>query len=214
MSEARDQILARVRGAIAQTPRPAAAPRAYRRADPRGQAELIEQFCERVGDYRAEVQRVRADRVADAIRTAAQRHRAQRLAVAPGLPQRWTAGCGLQLVPDDGLAVRELDTLDGVISGASVAIAETGTIVLSGAPHEGRRLLSLVPDLHICVVEHQQVVGLLPQALERLHGAVSDERRPLTFISGPSATSDIELQRVEGVHGPRRLVVIVTQEPS
>jgi L-lactate dehydrogenase complex protein LldG len=114
----------------------------------------------------------------------------------------------LELVEDAGLSVRELDRLDGALTGCAVAIAETGTFVLDGGAGQGRRALSLVPDLHVCVVREDQVVGLVPEAVESLGDAVR-AGRPLTFVSGPSATSDIELDRVEGVHGPRVLHVVV-----
>jgi L-lactate dehydrogenase complex protein LldG len=110
---------------------------------------------------------------------------------------------------DEGLTPQELDRLDGVLTGCTTAIAETGTIVLSGDPTEGRRALTLVPDLHVCVVFESQIVGSVPEAIASLDGRVETRRRPITFISGPSATSDIELSRVEGVHGPRVLVVLV-----
>ena len=115
---------------------------------------------------------------------------------------------GLELVEDAGLSVQELDGLDGALTGCAVAIAETGTFVLDGGVGQGRRALSLVPDLHVCVVREDQVVGLVPEAVEKLEDAVR-AGRPLTFVSGPSATSDIELDRVEGVHGPRVLHVVV-----
>jgi L-lactate dehydrogenase complex protein LldG len=110
------------------------------------------------------------------------------------------------------LTVEDLDRVDAVLTGARVAIAETGTIVLTAGPAEGRRALSLVPDLHVCVVESRQIVELVPEAMAVLEELVVRERRPLTFVSGPSATSDIELSRVEGVHGPRTLVVLIVNE--
>ena len=113
-----------------------------------------------------------------------------------------------QLVEDAALSVRELDELDGALTGCAVAIAETGTFVLDGGAGQGRRALTLVPDLHICVVREDQVVGLVPEAVGKLEDAVRTGR-PLTFVSGPSATSDIELDRVEGVHGPRVLHVVL-----
>ena len=123
----------------------------------------------------------------------------------PGLPAEWRpAGA----VEDHGLSPQELDALDGVLTGCTVAIAETGTFVLAGGPREGRRALTLVPDLHVCVVLAEQVVETVPQAFDALRDVA---RRPLTFVSGPSATSDIELQRVEGVHGPRNLVVLIVE---
>ena len=115
---------------------------------------------------------------------------------------------GREVVEDDGLSVRELDELDGALTGCAVAIAETGTFVLDGGSGQGRRALTLVPDLHICVVREDQVVGLVPEAVGKLEDAVRTGR-PLTFVSGPSATSDIELDRVEGVHGPRVLHVVL-----
>ena len=111
---------------------------------------------------------------------------------------------------DDGLSAAALDALDGVVTGCTLAVAQTGTLALTGAPAEGRRALTLVPDLHVCIVAEAQVVAGLPQALAALAPLVRDERRPVVLVSGPSATSDIELQRVEGVHGPRHLVVLVT----
>ncbi len=115
---------------------------------------------------------------------------------------------GLELVEDAGLSVQQLDELDGALTGCAVAIAETGTFVLDGGVGQGRRALTLVPDLHVCVVREDQVVGLVPEAVGELEDAVR-AGRPLTFVSGPSATSDIELDRVEGVHGPRELHVVL-----
>jgi L-lactate dehydrogenase complex protein LldG len=128
------------------------------------------------------------------------------LVIPPDVPWRPS---GVQLVEDHGLSARELDRVDGALTGCTTAIAETGTIVLSGGEHDGRRALTLVPDLHICVVRESQICELLPEALARI-----DPRRPITFISGPSATSDIELSRVEGVHGPRTLIVLVAKETA
>jgi L-lactate dehydrogenase complex protein LldG len=112
------------------------------------------------------------------------------------------------LVEDASLSVPELDALDGALTGCAIGIAEVGAFVLDGGPGQGRRALSLVPDLHICVVREDQVVGLVPEAVRKLEESVR-AGRPLTFVAGPSATSDIELDRVEGVHGPRTLHVVV-----
>ena len=199
MSGARAEILARIRA----VDRGAAGPvlRAYRRNGTLDDAERVDRFCERVADYRADVRRV--DDVARAVDDVCGELSARRLVIPAGLPAAWRPS-GLELVEDAGLTPIELDALDGVVTGATVAIAETGTIVLSSGPHEGRRAITLVPDLHVCVVEESQIVELVPEALERV-----PVRRPLTLVSGPSATSDIELSRVEGVHGPRTLVVLV-----
>ena len=131
----------------------------------------------------------------------------RRLAVPAELPRRWRPR-GVELVEDADLPNEQLDALDGVLTGCALAIAETGTIVLDGGARQGRRALTLVPDWHLCVVEVDQIVETVPQAVERLEPAVR-EGRPLTFVSGPSATSDIELSRVAGVHGPRALTVLL-----
>ena len=211
MSDARAEILARVRAAKGTTPARSSPPRDYRQTDERPHEQLVELFCERAGDYRAEVLRTPAGALPAAIGAAASRHGARRLVIPPELPQAWRPA-ELELVSDASLTPRELDALDGVITGCTVAIAETGTIALCAAPHEGRRLLSLVPDLHICLVRERQIVGGVPEAIRRLGETARRPGRPVTLISGPSATSDIELQRVEGVHGPRRLVVLVVPD--
>ena len=207
MSIARDEILERIRA----IDRGHFAPhrREYRREGDLSRSELVERFCERVADYRAEVQRLPRSAVAEAVAAKGLR----RIGIPSGLPAGWRPA-GVELVEDHGLTPRELDRLDGVVTACTLAIAETGTIVLSGSSSEGRRALTLVPDLHVCVVDESQIVGVVPEAIAALGELVREERRPLTFVSGPSATSDIELSRVEGVHGPRTLIVLVTSEGS
>jgi L-lactate dehydrogenase complex protein LldG len=191
---ARDDVLAGVRRALRDADTsPVTVPRGYRQTGPVD----VDLFAERVADYRATVVRCGLDeveqRIAEALPDGAR-------AVVPD-------GFGWHVpgaVPDDGLTALQLDELDAVVTGASVGIAETGTIVLSHGPGEGRRAVTLVPDLHVCVVRADQVVADVPDAV-----ALLDPSRPTTWISGPSATSDIELNRVEGVHGPRTLHVIV-----
>jgi L-lactate dehydrogenase complex protein LldG len=209
MSDARTAVLSSVRAALRDGPASEPIPRDYRRAGARSDDRRVELFCMRVGDYRASV--ARPANVGTAVAEACASRAAARMVIPAGLPVGWRPA-GVTLVEDSGLSAAELDGFDGVITGCTVAIAETGTIVLSGAPAEGRRAITLVPDVHICVVREEQVVELVPEALTRLEPLVSRERRPITFISGPSATSDIELSRVEGVHGPRNLVVLVTKE--
>jgi L-lactate dehydrogenase complex protein LldG len=201
MSTARDEILSRIRSV--ERPFAPEPPRIYRRAGTLSPHERSALFCERVSDYRAEVRRLANGEVGEAIAAAC---RELRIAVPPGLPAEWRPAAAIE---DHGLRPEELDAVDGVVSGCTVAIAETGTIALTTHPAEGRRALTLVPDLHICVVREDQIVELLPEAMAVLGDLVRDERLPITFVSGPSATSDIELERVEGVHGPRTLIVLV-----
>ncbi|MEA2316817.1 MAG: L-lactate dehydrogenase complex protein LldG, partial [Solirubrobacteraceae bacterium] len=165
----------------------------------------VERFCERVADYDATVHRLGEGEMDDVLAEVCRMRGASRLAVAevPWAPH------GVELVRDDPpLSARDLDAVDGVLSGCALAIAETGTIVLDGAGLSGRRALTLVPDLHLCVVRADQVVPAVPDAIAALEPAARD-RRPITFVSGPSATADIELNRVQGVHGPRILDVFV-----
>jgi L-lactate dehydrogenase complex protein LldG len=204
VSTARDAILAAVRTATAGGRAPEPVARTYRRDGARSRPERISLFAERVGDYRATVRRVAAPELRQTIDELAP----GRIGIPPGLPHEWRpAGA----VEDHGLTPQELDALDGVVTGCTLAIAETGTLVLSGGPSEGRRALTLVPDLHLCVVLAAQVVETVPQAFDALRDSAP---RPLTLVSGPSATSDIELERVEGVHGPRQLVVVIVEEGS
>jgi L-lactate dehydrogenase complex protein LldF len=203
---ARDTLLARIRAAVAGSEPPDERPRAYRTQDSRSREEVVALFAERVAEYRATVQRTDEDGVAALVERICA-DGVGRLGVAPGAPPRWRPD-GVELVEDDGLSAAELDGLGGALTGCAVAIAETGSFVLDGGAGQGRRALSLVPDLHVCVVREEQVVGLVPEAVARLESSVR-EGRPLTFVSGPSATSDIELNRVEGVHGPRILHVLL-----
>jgi L-lactate dehydrogenase complex protein LldG len=213
MADARSEILGRIRAALADVPaseRPADVPvtRAYRRVDERPHDELVTLFAERVGDYRAVVRLVAAASLREAITEACREQKLGRVAVAPGVPEPWLPA-GAELVRDDGLSAAELDGFDGAITGCAAAIAETGTIVLDGGPLSGRRALTLVPDHHICVVSVDQIHGQLPEAVAALGPAAIELRAPITLVSGPSATSDIELERVEGVHGPRHLTVLI-----
>jgi L-lactate dehydrogenase complex protein LldG len=208
VSAARDIVLARVRNALAGPGGDAAAaPRDYRLSTGEPQEALVDRFAERVGEYRASVRRADRKGLRDMLGALCEEAAARRLGVPQTLPEEWRPD-GIELVPDTGLAADELDRLDGALTGCALGIAETGTIVLDGGPLSGRRALTLVPDYHLCVVEEEAVVGLVPEAVERLEPVVR-EGRPVTFVSGPSATSDIELNRVEGVHGPRTLHVVL-----
>jgi L-lactate dehydrogenase complex protein LldG len=168
---------------------------------------LASQFAERVAEYKVAVRQITPAELPSAI-AATCAARGVRYLVAPvDIPREWLPA-DVEALLDDGLTNAQLDTSDGVLTGCALGIAETGTIVLDGGSSQGRRAITLLPDYHLCVVREEQIVGLVPEAIEALAGAVA-ERRPLTFISGPSATSDIELNRVEGVHGPRTLEVLV-----
>jgi len=203
---AREQMLARIRAALADRPEspPAEAMHGYRTAGTLGLTERLDLLAGRLTDYRAQVRRTSPDGLAEAVAAALQQRGARRVVVPPGLTVPLPAD--VEAVTDDGLTAAELGTFDGVVTGAAVAIAQTGTIVLDGSPGQGRRAVTLVPDYHLCVVHAGQVVELVPEAVAQL---ASPPGRPLTWISGPSATSDIELKRVEGVHGPRTLEVVL-----
>jgi L-lactate dehydrogenase complex protein LldG len=187
---ARDEVLARVKAALGDAPSVPDVPRDYH--PPGTAAPDVDLFCERVADYKAAVHRVAAGEVDRVVEEILARHGATRVAG----------------VDDPPMSPRELDALDGVVTGCALGIAETGTIVLDGGERSGRRALTLVPDLHVCVVHEEQIVASVPDAVDRL-GEAARAGRPITLVSGPSATSDIELDRVEGVHGPRRLEVLV-----
>jgi len=195
---AKDEVLARVRSALGDAPSVPEVPREYH--GPGAAAADVDLFCERVADYNATVHRVAAHEVGEVAARILAAHGAERVAGTIELDG---------VAPDDpSHGPRELDALDGVITGCALGIAETGTIVLDGGERSGRRALTLVPDLHLCVVEEEQIVAGVPDAVARL-GEAARAGRPITLVSGPSATSDIELDRVEGVHGPRRLEVLV-----
>ncbi|WP_246492919.1 LutC/YkgG family protein [Crossiella cryophila] len=197
-------MLTRIRTALRDQPKATPVPRDYDHT--RDLGDVIEVLAERVADYRAAVHRVQADRLPVWIDALLDARGARRIAVPADLPADWLNDELTWLVDRPPLSIETLDGCDGVLTGCAVAIAETGTIVLDAGVAQGRRALTLLPDYHLCVVRADQVVATVPEALARL-----DPVRPLTFISGPSATSDIELDRVEGVHGPRTLEVLIVE---
>jgi L-lactate dehydrogenase complex protein LldG len=213
---ARNEVLARIAVAHRAAPPPdlpyEEISRDYRTTSDFSAEALTELLIDRLVDYRALVRQCSPDDLAAEIADTLDQRSPQTVVAPAGLDLSWTASISAQVITDgsatdDQLSVSELDAADGVVTGCAVAIAETGTLILDGSAGQGRRVLTLIPDYHLCVVFPDQIVADVPQALARLEAT-----RPLTMISGPSATSDIELNRVEGVHGPRTLEVIIVGE--
>jgi L-lactate dehydrogenase complex protein LldG len=213
--DSRERVLRRVREALRDVPEGEAMPAAtdasvYLVEDTTPPPERIERFIERLAEYRAAVRRVRSDELPAAIAAACASRNARRIVVPADVPADWLPP-ELEPLRDPGLDDDRLDHSDGVLTGCALAIAQTGTVILDGGPFQGRRVLTLLPDYHLCVVREDQIVGTVPEAVRRIE-AQRTSTRPLTWISGPSATSDIELNRVEGVHGPRTLEVLIVSE--
>lgn len=207
---AREDIMNRIKSALRDAPVTPVVPRVYRRSSDMTAEQRLEQLVDRLVDYKANVF---LTPVADvAARLAELLAGSASIVVPHGLEQEWLAAlkndAGTLAVhvdsPESRLTVAELDAVDAVVTAAATAVSETGTIMLDGSDDQGRRIISLVPDRHICILRAGDIVEVLPEAIARLEAT-----RPQTWISGPSATSDIELERVEGVHGPRTLDVII-----
>lgn len=216
MSTAKETILSRIRYATTDVPRdetPEDVPieRGYRTEGELTGPDLVDRFAETVAEYEATVHRVDGKDLPKAIKEALERRGIKKLIIPADLPETW--------IPEDVEVLRDgpaehldndtLDGSDGVLTGCAVGIAQTGTIALDSGEAQGRRAITLLPDYHLCVVREAQILDLVPEAITLLGEAVKNEGRAVTFISGPSATSDIELERVEGVHGPRTLEVII-----
>ena len=210
-ADAKTKILERLHGALADRPQAPEVPRGYRHTSELSREEIVDMLEDRLVDYKANVFRETAQTVADRIAT--QLGASARYVIPEGLDTALlpdeTAARRAIVDPNDGrkasaLTVRDLNRVDAVVTSSTVSCAQTGTIFLSGRPDEGRRAITLVPDHHICIVPLDTVVELIPEAMSRV-----EPTAPTTMISGPSATSDIELERVEGVHGPRTLDVIL-----
>ena len=215
MATGKETILWRVRRATRDVPeseRPEDVPveRGYRAEDDAPRDEIVARFAENVAEYEATVHRVAEADLPARVAEILEGRGLNKLVVPPLLPEAWIPE-GVEVLRDarPRLTNEELDGADGVLTGCALGISQTGTIVLDAGPDQGRRALTLLPDYHLCVVREEQVVGLVPEAFAKLEEAVKDEGRAITFISGPSATSDIELNRVEGVHGPRALEVLI-----
>jgi L-lactate dehydrogenase complex protein LldG len=212
-SAARAEVLRRIRAAKGGASDGAAAQaewerlaRGYRRAATRGREAVLELLEDRLRDYDAHVVRVGRGDVGASVAAMLQARGKRRMVIPAGLPVEWLPG-GFEFVIDDGLSAVELDGFEGVMTGSTVAIAETGTVVLQNVPGQGRRAATLVPDYHLCVVRVEDVVETVPEAVERLQATAG---LTTTFFSGPSATADIEMTRIKGVHGPRFLDVILS----
>jgi L-lactate dehydrogenase complex protein LldG len=207
MTGAREEILDAVRAATAGHRRDSAAvPRAYLRhapgLDPADRGAVLARFTARLEEYGATVRPTTPDRLPSVLARALPRGR---VVVPAGFPGPWLRDWDGETVADEPpLTHAELDRLDAVLTTCSAAVADSGTLVLDAGPGQGRRAATLLPDLHVCVVAADQVVSSLPEVMP-----LADPRRPLTWISGPSATADIEMVRVQGVHGPRRLTVVL-----
>jgi L-lactate dehydrogenase complex protein LldG len=213
-ASSRELILRRISRALTdvpdgESPEEIEVPRAYRESHAAG--DLVELFIERVADYRAQVTRTTAAELPETVATMLTGRGVKALLVPHGFPEAALATPalrGVDLLADrPALSAEQIEAVDGVLTTAALGVAVTGTIVLDAGPGQGRRALTLLPDYHLCVIHADQIAADVPEALRRL-----DPRRPLTMISGPSATSDIENDRVEGVHGPRTLQVIVVDE--
>jgi L-lactate dehydrogenase complex protein LldG len=209
---AREEILRRIRGAkggVANAERSRAAwsgiERGYRREATRPREAIVELLEDRLRDYDARVIRVGRADVASSAAGMLEERKMRRMVVPAGLAAEWLPP-GFEFVVDDGLPAAELDRVDGVMTGATLAIAETGTVVLQNVAGQGRRAVTLVPDYHLCVVRVEDVVEPVPEAIHRLQATAE---LATTFVSGPSATADIEMTRIKGVHGPRSLDVIL-----
>lgn len=211
MSDAKSEILGRIRSSLSDHPQPAEPIRNYRTVTDKSEEEILEMLIDRLIDYKANVYQETEETITE--RIAELLGKSARYVVPTGIKDEWLPedNAARTRVVDSGnakkpgaLSVRELDAIDAVVTSSTVSCAETGTIFLNSNPDEGRRAITLVPDHHICVVPLDTIVELIPESIKRVNFD-----RPVTMISGPSATSDIELIRVEGVHGPRTLDVII-----
>ncbi len=211
-TDARTAILSKIRSALGTkaTPEGAAAawaelPRDYVRTSAATKHELVERLIDRLHDYDAQVLEVEAADLKAGIAKMLTARGATKMLIPLGLPDALLPE-GVDFTVDTGLSAAELDGCGGVLTEATLAIAETGSLVLQNVAGQGRRAGSLVPDYHLCVVDVAKVVGTVPEAIGHLQATAG---LATTFISGPSATADIEMTRIKGVHGPRFLDVIL-----
>jgi len=214
MSSSRDAMLQRIRQAVASGTRIHQHPvesAVYELHDSLDVPQRLAQFAHRVEEYKAWVGQCDSQSVASIIDQRIVFHGFRSLVVPTDFAPNWRPRV-ISLIEDNQLTAAQIASTDGVISTCALGIAQTGTIVLDGGIGQGRRMMTLLPDYHCCVVPASLIVGTVPEAFARLADEVRQRRAPMTFISGPSATSDIELNRVEGVHGPRTLEVIIVRD--
>lgn len=210
-TQARDAVLSRIRKAIGREDAGAreaeydALERTYDRSGTLDRAALIELFAERLGDYGAGVHRCDEDSIGATVAACLTAQQRRRIIVPPGLAHDWLPP-GFEFLQDEDLPYGTLDASDGAVTGCTVAVASTGSLILRHSQSLGRRAVSLIPDYHLCVVYARQIVETIPEAFELLG---TEGVKSSTIISGPSATSDIEMTRVQGVHGPRTLDVVL-----
>lgn len=216
MSEAKKAILKKIQKALENVPdseKPEDVPveRSYRQKGKRAKNEIVSLFAERIGEYKTTVKRINQSELKAAIDESCREKKVEHLAVADGFPPEWLPDSITPHYdsPETPLSYAELDQADGVITRCALAVAQTGTVILDAGKGQGRRVLTLLPDYHLCIVTEDQIVELVPEGFAHIESSVNNEGRPITFISGPSATSDIELNRVEGVHGPRKLEILI-----
>jgi L-lactate dehydrogenase complex protein LldG len=203
----RERVLERISKANSRAAGlPESIPRGYDSGSTQSAEETVALFESRLQDYDARVFRVRRDEIAAKAAEILQAGNRKRIVLPQGLPVAWRTA-DFAWIPDDELSIDALNAVDGVMTGATLGVAVSGSIVLQHGPAEGRRVLTLLPDYHLCVIEAAQVVETLPEAFARL-----DPARPVTFFSGPSATADIEMTRIKGVHGPRFLDVLLVED--
>ncbi|TVP99210.1 MAG: lactate utilization protein C [Balneolaceae bacterium] len=192
--------------------------RSYEQQSNLSDEQKLHLFAERVNEYRAITEVIDEEEIGERIQSICSVSGIKSLAVPGGIEEKWVSALdsGVRLLRDEPepLTKEELNNAAAVLTGAFLGVAQTGTIILNGGPGQGRRILTLLPDFHICVIRQEQITGILPEAIIQLDMAVKESGKPVTMISGPSATSDIELNRVEGVHGPRRLHVLVIKQKS
>jgi L-lactate dehydrogenase complex protein LldG len=212
INSARAEVLRRIRAAKGGVANAEAVrrgwadlPRGYRREASRSREAVLELLVDRLQDYDARVVRALHVDVRAVAAGMLKERKVQKMVMPVGLVEEWLPS-GIDFLVDEGLAAAELDKVDGVMTGSTLAIAETGTVVLQNVAGQGRRAVTLVPDYHLCVVRVEDVVETVPEAIGRLQTTAG---LATTFVSGPSATADIEMTRIKGVHGPRFLDVIL-----